>query len=116
MRPGLDALGAIFPKKPSRVGISFSRGSVQKKTCRGPEKPFSEDDASTASCPELTGGRGRGRGHGRERVYLGSSGCRAFAGGLGRTGTVAERSIAGGRGRGWGRGWVKQPNLSAGLG
>ena len=109
-------LAPFFPKNPQGLVFPSRGGAFTKKTCRGPEKPFSEDDASTASCPELTGGRGRGRGRGRERVYLGSSGCRAFAGGLGRTGTVAERSIAGGRGRGWGRGWVKQPNLSAGLG
>ena len=69
-----------FPQNPWGVGFLFSffffRGEAfTKKRYRGPQKPFSEEDVSTASCRRAVDGDGMGR--------VGSSGCRAFAGGCG---------------------------------
>ena len=46
-------LSSFFPKTPGGLGSCLvfhsRRGEFTKKRCRGPEKPFSEEDASTAS-------------------------------------------------------------------
>ena len=84
-----------FPKTPGGFGflfsLSFPRGSVHKKTCRGPGKPFSEENASTASCRRAADGDGWGAvgaERSRENVVVDGDGwgalSRAFAGGRGR--------------------------------
>ena len=95
----------FFPKTPGGLGSCLvfpSRGGAfTKKRCRGPEKPFSEEDASTAS--SLYGPWDGDAEHSREDVAVDGTGGGALRA---ERGVLGAERLREGRGRGRdGDGW-----------